>query len=188
MPQNPVAPLVEREPVPAVPTPASVTEQSPKCVAREVAAPPIEKSANAAAPGPLKAMAQDLVRELMPLHPTPGNAALAVPIVERILAAAKDAKAEVERIRRNHASWRDYWNLRGPGFVRMLFGWFQQGDWAYDATAGLKNLRKPPGRAAPSPFVTPTVVCEQCSNSGWTTEDTAAGSYAKRCSCKREVA
>jgi len=191
MPENPVAQPVEREPVPALPTPADLPHVPSASRIDNPQATPIEKSANTATPVPaLRAMAQELVRELVQVHPTPGNGALAVPIVECILAAAKDAKAEVERIRRSHASWRDYWNLRGPGFVRYLFGWFQQGDWEYEAK--FENLRKPVTRAVRTPLVfgdsrTPAR-CAICKDLGFLIIEQNGVEGATPCQCRQRAA
>jgi hypothetical protein len=79
---------------------------------------------------PLSEAAQ-LVVELMPQHPEPGNAPRAIAAAGKLLASRPEgAAATIEAIRRNHELWRARWATYAPGrFIPQLWRWFAEGDW-----------------------------------------------------------
>jgi hypothetical protein len=77
---------------------------------------------------PVRDVASGLVDELMPQHPTAGNAAGAVRAIARLLATGADP----ESIRSSHARYRRLWAHFKPGrFVPQLWRWVQENDWRY---------------------------------------------------------
>jgi len=73
--------------------------------------------------------AEQLVAELMPQHPEPGNAPRAIAAAGKILAARPEAATA---IRQNHALWRERWATYGPGrFIPQLWRWIAEGDWEH---------------------------------------------------------
>ena len=84
-------------------------------------------------PAPLAiAEAEQLVAELMPQHPEPGNFPGAVAEAVKILAQAEDIPATVETMREAHAACRVDWATYPPGrFIPRLPRWLRDGDWKF---------------------------------------------------------
>jgi hypothetical protein len=80
-----------------------------------------------------RAVAEELVAELMPVHPEPGNGLKAVAEAEKLLATRPEGvSATAETLRRNHGLWRARWAEYAPGrFVPQLWRWFHDGDWQH---------------------------------------------------------
>lgn len=113
---------------------------------------PAEPPAPAAPPPEnLDAQTRALIDEILPLHPRPGNRAMAVSALERILAIAVDPAAIGASIRRNHAAWREYWDTQpGSTFRPMLHRWFADGDYMHPpARTMLPKFTGPPPEDSP---------------------------------------
>jgi hypothetical protein len=100
--------------------------------------------------GSSPSQAADLILELAPNHPAPGNVHRAGPVLEQILRTAEDKPATIAQIRANHQGWRLYWAALPAGrFIPQLHRWFRDNDWQFapspEAVAGLSRQieRKP---------------------------------------------
>ena len=78
-----------------------------------------------------QAQAAELVAELMPQHPEPGNQPKAVAAVTQLLATRPEGvQAAVVTLRANHALWRLRWASYAAGrFIPQLWRWVSDGDW-----------------------------------------------------------
>lgn len=104
---------------------------------RSAAAAPCEEGRGGeehAAPQRRPQEARELVEELIPNHPEPGNPGRAVEEAQRLLAASADLEVTIATIRRHHATWRAHWAmLPVERFIPQLWRWFASGEWKYPA-------------------------------------------------------
>jgi pyruvate/2-oxoglutarate dehydrogenase complex dihydrolipoamide acyltransferase (E2) component len=98
-------------------------------------------NANANAAPAVEQTARELVADLMPDHPEPGNPGRAVAEARTVLAAS-DVEATAKTIRRNHGSWREHWaSLPRDRFIPQLWRWLHSGEWEYPP-AGRKGVER----------------------------------------------
>lgn len=83
-----------------------------------------------------------VVRELMAVHPEPGNLPRAVTEVAKLIAGSPgEVVATLEAVRSSHAAWRVRWAEYGPGrFIPQLWRWVHDGDWR-NAPAERKGMK-----------------------------------------------
>jgi hypothetical protein len=118
-------------------------DRKPAAAAAAATPSPIEPPGPEPEPDPddRSILARSLIESLMPAHPKPGNAAMAVSVAERVLATSADPPRLAEAIRKNHAAWCEHWRTRPPkDFRPMLHIWLRDGDYRHppsrDATSG----------------------------------------------------
>jgi len=75
----------------------------------------------------IEQQAREIVAELAPHHPTPGNIALARSVIASLIAVNGDIRA---KLRASHEAWRVVWaSYREGRFKPQLWRWVADDDW-----------------------------------------------------------
>lgn len=115
-------------------------EQPPNGTARHASPDTLEGAGTEPAPQNT-GLAEELLNDLAPAHPTPGMPRKALTALSDLLSTSDAPESLAARLRANHTAWLRYWESDSR-FIPMLWKWIADGDWQYPPGAAQNGAQK----------------------------------------------